>query len=147
MRVLLLICLTFAGSGLVIGQEAPKDKAVVYVYAYVLGSGSIGTVRKSLLLDGKKLAAVTPGRYFIGVIEPGLRSLHYDDKKRGGLEYDFKAGTISYVRADFRDNGFTIKANGLELVGKETGSFDIKQLRPVEMRNIKDKDRAMMALP
>ncbi len=125
-------------------QVNTDGKAVIYVYAYVIKS--IGTVRKSLSLDGKKLAAVTPGRYFIAAIEPGLHSLHYQDKKRGGLEHDFKAGTILYIRADFRDNGFTIKANGLEFVGPETGSFDIKQLRPIEAKNIKDKERVMMKL-
>jgi hypothetical protein len=147
MKKLLLISLAVLAAAMIgLGQtSAMEGKAVVYVYSYDVSA--VGTIRKTVYLDGQPLADVTPKRYFIAVLEPGKHSLHWKSKKNGGIEYDFKAGTVTYLRAGWREGGIMIKANGLDLVAPENGAFDIKQLRPVDPKNIKDKDRAMLEIP
>lgn len=146
LNLLLLIAIVIAiGSISVTAQSSTETKAVIYVYSFNVSA--LGTVRKTVYLDGKPLADVTPGRYFVAVIDPGEHELRWKEKNRGGILKEFMAGQVYYLRAGWNEGGMMIKTAGLDLVAPENGSFDIKQLRPVEAKNIKDKDRAMPKLP
>jgi hypothetical protein len=125
-------------------QTVPADQAAIYVYSF--HANAIGTLRKSIMLDGKDVADITPGRYFILLVTPGKHSLHFKDKKRGGIERDFQAGTVSYLRVGWSE-GVTIKPSGIDLVSNDNGAFDVKQLRPVVEKNIRDTSRVKVALP
>ena len=142
--VLVFLCLLLTSLTTDAQSNITDGKAVIYVYSYNVSA--VGTVRKTVYLNDKPLADVTPGRFFIALVEPGTHSLRWAEKKRGGIETDFKAGTTYYLRAGWNEGGFVIKPSGLTLVAPENGSFDIKQLRPVEAKNIKDKDRAFLKL-
>jgi hypothetical protein len=45
--------------------------AIVYVYSFN-SEKTLGTIHKEMLLDDKGVADMTPGRYFILIVEPGL---------------------------------------------------------------------------
>lgn len=126
-------------------QDDPtKGKAVIYVYSYNVSA--LGTVHKTVYLDDKPLADVTPGRYFVAVVEPGNHTLSWKEKRRGGVAEEFEADTVSYVRAGWNEGGLFIKPAGLTLMPVQNGLFDIKQLRPVENKNIKDRTKAFVNL-
>jgi hypothetical protein len=120
-------------------DAAPADKATVYVYSY-RHVRTLGRVAPPVYLDGKVLAKLDGARFFVVRLEPGTHSLHLKDKKRGGIELDFKAGETYYVRMDMRE-GTTVGPAGLTLVPKENAEFDLKQMKPADKGDIKDKER------
>jgi hypothetical protein len=120
-------------------DAAPADKATVYVYSY-RHVRTLGRVAPPVYLDGKVLAKLDGARFFVARLEPGTHSLHLKDKKRGGIELDFKAGETYYVRMDMRE-GTTVGPAGLTLVPKENAEFDLKQMKPADKGDIKDKER------
>lgn len=117
----------------------PADKATVYVYSY-RHVRTLGRVAPPVYLDGKVLAKLDGARFFVVRLEPGTHSFHLKDKKRGGIELDFKAGETYYVRMDMRE-GTTVGPAGLTLVPKENAEFDLKQMKPADKGDIKDKER------
>lgn len=139
--LLLLTLLVYAhGSGRPRRQDAtPADKATVYVYSY-RHVRTLGRVAPPVYLDGKVLAKLDGARFFIVRLELGTHSFHLKDKKRGGIELDFKAGETYYVRMDMRE-GTTVGPAGLTLVPKENAEFDLKQMKPADKGDIKDKER------
>jgi len=139
--LLLLAHQTYAyGSGRPRPQDtAPTNKATVYVYSY-RHVRTLGRVAPPVYLDGKVLAKLDGARFFVVRLEPGTHSFHLKDKKRGGIELDFKAGETYYVRMDMRE-GTTVGPAGLTLVPKENAEFDLKQMKPGDKGDIKDKER------
>jgi hypothetical protein len=128
------------GSGRPRRQDtAHADKATVYVYSY-RHVRTLGRVAPPVYLDGKVLAKLDGARFFVVRLEPGTHSFHLKDKKRGGIELDFKAGETYYVRMDMRE-GTTVGPAGLTLVPKENAEFDLKQMKPADKGDIKDKER------
>lgn len=128
------------GSGRPRRQDTiPADKATVYVYSY-RHVRTLGRVAPPVYLDGKVLAKLDGARFFVVRLEPGTHSFHLKDKKRGGIELDFKAGETYYVRMDMRE-GTTVGPAGLTLVPKENAEFDLKQMKPADKGDIKDKER------
>jgi len=121
-------------------QDAPPaDKATVYVYSY-RHVRTLGRVAPPVYLDGKVLAKLDGARFFVIRLEPGTHSLHLKDKKRGGIELDFKSWETYYVRMDMRE-GTTVGPAGLTLVPKENAEFDLKQMKPAGKGDIKDRER------
>lgn len=137
----LLTLLVYAhGSGRPNSQDATTaDKATVYVYSY-RHVRTLGRVAPPVYLDGKVLAKLDGARFFVVRLEPGTHSFHLKDKKRGGIELDFKSGEMYYVRMDMRE-GMTVGPAGLTLVPKENAEFDPKQMKPADKDDIKDKER------
>lgn len=128
MKTLLLLVLLVA--------PAFGQKAVVYVYTYS-ATTTIGQVRKPVFLDGKEIADIRPEKYFIALIEPGRHVFHLKNKKLGGIEKEFEAGQTYYLRLDWR-SGSKLSPQGFVSVGAENGAYDVKQLKPVDKKNIKD---------
>jgi hypothetical protein len=121
-------------------QDVPStDKATIYVYSY-RHIRTLGRVAPPVYLDGKVLAKLDGARFFIVRVEPGTHSLHLKDKKRGGIKMDFKAGETYYIRMEMRE-GATVGPAGLVLVPKENAEFDLKQMKPADKGDIKDKDK------
>lgn len=137
----LLTLLVYAhGSGRPGWQDATiANKATVYVYSY-RHVRTLGRVAPPVYLDGKVMAKLDGARFFVVRLDPGMHSFHLKDKKRGGIEFDFKAGETYYVRMDMRE-GTTVGPAGLTLVPKENAEFDLKQMRPADKGDIKDKER------
>lgn len=136
--LLLLAATTF-------GQQSRNDKAIVYVYSYSTTT-TIGQIRKPVFLDGKEIADIRPERFFIALVEPGKHIFHLKNKKFGGIEKDFQAGTTYYIRIDWRNNGLAIVPGGFLTMPAENGAFDIKQLRPIDKGNVKDSAVVKLSL-
>jgi hypothetical protein len=113
-----------------------QEKARVYVYSYAAAT-TFGTVKKPVFLNGKEIADIRPERYFIVLLEPGRHAFHLKNKKLGGIEKEFESGKIYYLRVDWR-SGAVVSPQGFVSVSDDNGAFDIKQLKPVDKKNIKD---------
>jgi hypothetical protein len=120
-------------------------KAIVYVYSYPTTT-TIGQIRKPVYLDEIEIADIRPERFFIVLVEPGKHTFHLKNKKFGGIERDFQANQTYYMRIDWRNNGFAVVPQGLLNVPVENGAYDVKQLRPIDNGNVKDKTRVILKL-
>jgi hypothetical protein len=148
----LLVSMAFAFIAL--GQESQssdklespklKNKSLVYVYSYK-HIKTLGRVAPPVYLDGKVLANLDGVRFFIVQLEPGNHTFHLKDKKRGGIEMEFKAGEIYYIRMDMRE-GTTVGPAGLAIMPRENGEFDIKQMKPIDEGDIKDHEKVIRKL-
>jgi hypothetical protein len=136
----LLLSLQFA----VRSQEPERDSAIVYVSSY-RHVKTLGRVAPTVYVDGKPLANLDGTRFFIVRLEPGTHAFHLKDKKRGGIEKDFRSGEVYYVRMDMRE-GATVGASGLVLMSRENGEFDLRQMKPVSEGDIKDPKRVTTSL-
>ena len=125
--------------------EAQAQKATVYIYTYK-HIRTLTRVDPPVYLDGKILAKLDGARYFIAQLSPGTHTLHLKDKKRGGLEMEFKVGETYYVRM-VKSEGTIVHAAGLVLVPKENADFDLKQMRPVSQSDIKDRSVVVTEYP
>jgi hypothetical protein len=118
-----------------------SDKATVYVYSY-RHVRTLGKVAPPVYVDGQVLAKLDGARYFVVKLEPGVHAFHLKDKKRGGVEMEFKAGETYYIRMEKRE-GATVGPSGLIIVPKENAEFDLKQMKPIGKGDIKDKARVV----
>lgn len=137
MRSAIICCLAIlvlAGS---IHAQQNDAKATVYVYSY--SASVVGNLRSSIFVDDKDVADITPRRYFILKLDAGKHSVHLKKPTEGGLEMEFKAGQTYYIRVDWKEGGFTVRARGLDLIGAESGSYDISQSKPVQDNYLKDR--------
>jgi hypothetical protein len=119
-------------------------KAIVYVYTYS-ASTTIGTVRKPVFLDDKEIADIRPEKFFIALIEPGKHTFSLKNKKLGGIEKEFEAGKTYYLRVDWR-SGAKLSPQGFVSVNEENGAYDVRQLKPIDKKNIKDPNIAVLSL-
>lgn len=118
--------------------------ATVYFYS-LAAPPTLGSIKKSIFVDGKEVAKIRPEHYFIVKLEPGTHAFHLKNKKIGGVEKNFEAGKIYYLRIEWEE-GMTVKPSGISSVSAESGAYDIKQLRPVDEKQIIDKRVAMRIL-
>ncbi|HEX8131477.1 MAG TPA: DUF2846 domain-containing protein [Pyrinomonadaceae bacterium] len=121
------------------------EKATVYVYSYK-HIKTLTRVDPPVYLDGKVLAKLDGARYFIVKLDPGTHTFHLKDKKRGGLEMEFKAGETYYIRME-KSEGTIVHAAGLVLMPKENATFDMKQMRPINLSDIKDRSVVVTEYP
>ena len=127
-----------------ISASAQSQKATVY-FCSLATIKIIGQVKKQVYLDDKEIADIRPARYFIALIDAGKHSFSLRNKKYGGIEMNFEAGQIYYVQMKWAAGG-KLEPAGIELVQPESGAFDIKQLKAVDEKNIKDGKTAFIKL-
>jgi len=106
---------------------------------------TLGRVTPTVFVDGRALAKLDGTRFFIVRLDPGSHAFHLKDKKRGGIEMDFRAGEVYYIRMDMRE-GATVGPSGLVLMSRENGEFDLRQMKPVDEGDIKDLKRVSTSL-
>lgn len=147
MKILLLTSLLLGCSLFTFGQADTSGKAVIYVYAFK-ASGVIGNglLKRPVFLDDKDIADITPMRYFIIEIGPGKYTVHFKDEKAGGIEKEFKAGEIYYLRVNWFVGAVHIQPSGIDLVAPEAATFDIKQMKPIDESHVHDKQRVFLKL-
>jgi hypothetical protein len=144
-KLILLISLLFCLPFTVRSQESARSSsATVYVYSY-RHVKTLGRVAPTVFVDGKALAKLDGTRFFIVQLDPGSHAFHLKDKKRGGIEMDFRSGEVYYIRMDMRE-GATVGASGLVLMSRENGEFDLRQMKPVDEGDIKDRKRVTTSL-
>lgn len=145
---LFIISLIFVLANLAQAQTVTKPenegKAIVYFYSLAT-IRTIGQVKKPVFLDDKEIAEIRPERYFIALLDPGKHSFRLKNKKFGGIEMDFEAGKTYYIRIGWTSDGI-LKPTGISLIPVESGAYDIKHLRPVDAKNIKNREIAFTEL-
>lgn len=147
MRLSIIFILILIFTVATFSQESFKsDKATVYVYS--LGAGAtLGRVQPMVFLDNKEIAQIRPSRYFIALISPGKHELHFKkSKKNGGVAMDFKTGEVYYLRVKWQA-GANLRPESFEIVPEENANYDLKQIKPVDKSNLKNKDVAFIKLP
>ena len=144
-KPILLIALLFCLAFTVRSQESARSRSAhVYVYSY-RHVKTLGRVAPTVFVDGKALAKLDGTRFFIVRLDPGIHAFHLKDKKRGGIEMDLRSGEVYYIRMDMRE-GATVGASGLVLMSRENGEFDLRQMKPVDEDDIKDRQRVTTSL-
>lgn len=121
------------------------QKATVYFYSLATTT-TAGQIRKPVFLDDKEIADIRPEKYFIVLLDAGKHSFRLKNKKFGGIEMDFEAGKTYYIRIGWQE-GFIVKPTGITKVEPESGAYDVKQLKPVDQKNIKNKEIVFTSLP
>jgi Protein of unknown function (DUF2846) len=116
----------------------PQDESVAKVYVYQLKHvKTLGRVAPPVYLDDKEIAKLDGERFFVVRLAPGRHTFRLKDKKRGGIEMEFKAGETYYVRMEMRE-GTTVGPSGLTLVPLENATYELKQMKPIKPKDIKD---------
>lgn len=133
-----IFALTVSSQSKTTASISTGGKAIVYFYS-LKTIKTLGQVKKPVFVDDAEIASIRPERFFIVLLEPGTHNFHLKDKKFGGIEMDFVAGEIYYIRMDWQADA-KLKPSGISLIPKESGAFDIKQLKPVDAKNIKNKE-------
>ncbi len=150
MKIIMLFFLilgSFATAVFAQNENKPETTGNAIVYFYSLAATTtLGRVKKPVFLDDMEIAEIRPERYFIVMVEPGKHTFRLKNKKFGGIEMEFEAGKTYYLRIGW-STGDVLKPTGLFKVEPESGGYDIKQLRPVDKGNIKNKEIVFRELP
>jgi Protein of unknown function (DUF2846) len=149
LKIIIILVFLLCGTFQTFAQETEttnsKDKAIVYIYSLATHT-TLGRIKPSVFVDAKEIAQIRPNRFFLVYLEPGNHEIHFKkSKKRGGIEMDFKAGEIYYLRVNWKAGG-TVRAEGFDIVQLESARYDLKQLKPIDDDNIKDKSRVVAKL-
>lgn len=144
MKVLIIAALVLLFSVAAFAQAKASDgKAIVYFYANRTHT-TPGQVRKPVFMDGEEIADIRPAKYFIVLVEPGKHSFHMKKKSFGGVEMVFEAGKTYYIRLEWRQFA---KIGTVGIAPPENVAFDLKQLQPVDQKNIKNAKIVVLGLP
>lgn len=120
------------------GNEA---QATIYVYRYKQFVGK--ALSPSVYCDENELARMENGRYFIVKLDPGKHVFRSNDKQ-AGVDLDLQAGQKYYIRVELA-TGF-LKGHGrLVSVAPEQGSYEIKNLKPLDADKVKDTQHVTVA--
>jgi hypothetical protein len=122
-------------------QASPDDQpgtATVYIYK-TWHAATLWRAAFAVYLDDKMIVRLDRGIYCVVHVTPGTHQLRTKDKKSGGLEINFEAGKIYYVRMQ-TDTGAQVTHPRLSIPSPEESNFDLKQMQPVASGDIKDKN-------
>lgn len=135
LAALVLLCLFVS----LHAQEMPKasaDSATVYVYQ-LHHVRTLGRVAPPVFIDEREVAKLDGQRYFVAHLPAGTHSFRSKDKNKGGVEFELKAGGVYYVRMDMQE-GSTVHGAHMVHVPDESGTYEIKEMRPIARGDIKD---------
>ncbi len=118
-----------------INTKAKTSKVKVYVYRRK--EFSTRNLQPSVYIDGVQVALMDDGKFFIVNLEPGNHNVS-SNKGKSGAEINMKAGDEYYFRLSMKP-GFMKGHAEIDLQQKEQGAFEIKQMKPLERKWIKDK--------
>lgn len=113
------------------------DKATVYIYQ-TPHARMMKRAAPEVFCDEKLIAKLDGGRYFVVKLDPGVHSFRSKNKKNGGMEKEFKAGEVYYLRLTMEHTGYFLKFSGISSVQPEEGSYTVKQLRAINEKDVKD---------
>ena len=118
-----------------------KSQATVYVYRYKQFVGK--ALSPSVYCDENELARMENGRYFAVTLAPGQHVFRSNDKQ-AGINLDLKPGEKYYVRVEIATG--LMKGHGrLVSVAPEQGSYEIKNLKPLDSDKVKDTQHVSLA--
>lgn len=120
---------------------ATDSQATVYVYRYKQFVGS--ALAPSVFCDETELARMENGRFFVAKLAPGKHVFRSNDKQ-AGIEVELKPGQQYYIRVELA-TGFMKGHGRLLSVAPEQGSYEIKNLKPLDADKIKDTQHVTAA--
>jgi hypothetical protein len=106
--LVLIICLAFTTSA-----QTPIN-AIVYIYQ-TPHARMMKRAAPEVYCDGKLLAELDGGRYFVVSLPPGEYSFHSKNKKNGGVLLNAKAGETYYLRVEMEHTGYFLKFSGISI--------------------------------
>lgn len=109
--------------------------AVVYVYRHK----NFGTrnMQPSVYVDGVEVARMDDGKFFIIKLDPGKHTVEIN-KGHSGAEIDMKPGEPYYFRVEIIP-GFWKGRGQITYMQKEQGALELKKMKPLETKWMKDK--------
>jgi hypothetical protein len=116
----------------------PSDpaKALVFIYRrpFFQGSG----LKPSVFLDDHELARLQNGRYFAFEATPGKHVLKFDKVDRKGVNVEFSAGQIHYLRV------LNAWGGAIEQPPGDEGWYMIDQAKPIDPGYVRDQSAVIL---
>lgn len=125
----------------VAASSGTDSHATVYVYRYKQFVGK--ALSPSVYCDENELARMENGRYFAVTLPAGQHVFRSNDKQ-AGVNVDLKPGEKYYIRVEIAA-GFMKGHGRLVLVAPEQGSYEIKNLKPLDSDKVKDTEHVSVA--
>jgi hypothetical protein len=119
------------------------SKVTVFFYRYNQFVG--WALQPPIFCDDFRVAKIENGRFFTVRIDPGKHTFH-SDEKQSGMEIDLKTGEVYYIRVDLA-SGIWYGHGRLQLVQKEQGGYEVKKLKPMDAKKVKDPPPAKTEKP
>lgn len=129
--------------------DMTSTMATVYVYRSP-GEESATADKVPVYFDGKQVASVGRGRFFIVFLDPGMHNFGHAPRGRvGTFAGGLKRGQKYYLRIDDKPPAGARVKNGprFTLTPAEQGASEIGQLTPIEAGDVKDKDHVLTRYP
>ena len=126
-----------------VNSAAPSNdsQATVYIYRYKQFVGQ--ALSPSVYCDENELARMENGRYFVARLTPGKHVFRSNDKQ-AGIDEELKPGQKYYIRVELA-TGFMKGHGRLVPVALEQGSYEIKNLKPLDPDKVKDSQHVTVA--
>lgn len=120
-------------------SQTTDAPATVYIYRYKQFVGS--ALSPSVFCDDSELARMDNGRFFVAKLSGGKHTFHSNDKQ-AGIDLDLKSGQDYYIRLEIATGAW--KDHGrLVLIAPEQGSYEIKNLKPLDHDKVKDSEHVV----
>lgn len=119
--------------------NAGAENSKVTIYVYRRKEFNTRNMQPSVYVDGTEVARMDDGKFFIVTLEPGKHKV-FVNKEYSGAEVDMKPGEEYYFRVSIKP-GFWKGRGEIDFVQKEQGVLEIKKMKPLEEKWIKDKSR------
>jgi hypothetical protein len=126
-------------------ETTSSTKATVYIYK-TWHAATLWRAAFAVYLDDKMIARLDRGIYLVAQVSPGKHSFSTKDKKSGGVELDIKAGETYILRLE-TDSGGQVTHPRLNIPAPEQTRFDLKQMKPIEKKDIKDASVVLFPVP
>lgn len=112
------------------------DRATFWIYKG-WHSNTIWRATFGVWINEKEVARLDRGIYMIAKLAPGKYDFRTKNKKAGGVTLDVKAGETHYIRMD-TDTSLMVIHPRLSIVAPEQARFDLKEMKPIEKRDVRD---------
>jgi hypothetical protein len=144
MKLILTLFLTLFIACSTATAQTP-DRATVYIYK-TWHTATLWRAAFAVYLDDKMIARLDRGIYLVASLPAGKHDFSTKNKKAGGITLDLKAGETYYLRLD-TDSGTQVTNPRLSLVPLEQSRFDLKQMKPIDKKDIKDASIVLYPVP
>jgi hypothetical protein len=118
---------------------AGDGKVTVYVFRHK--NFSSRNMQPSVYVDGEEVARIDDGKFFAVKLTPGKHTVEVN-KGHTGAEVEMKGGEEYYFRVEYIP-GFLKARSKIDFIQKEQGAVEIKKMKPLEDKWIKDKTRVV----
>ena len=142
---IIIICLLIFSLHTSAQVSTSKTKGTVYIYK-TWHVATLWRAAFAIFLDDKMIARLDRGIYLVAEIELGKHSFSTKNKKSGGVELEIEAGKVYVLRLD-TDSGMQVTPPHRSLAPPEQAKFDLKQMKPIEKKDIKKDGEKIVLFP